>query len=129
MRLKQDMAHHKEKQMGCMAIHLAAATGNRTLIEVLMKEFLADPREKTKGHQTVMHCAAQRYEGVVSIFMFKKCHGIKVTSVDRKGATPLHFAVFNLHIKNVQVFLKLNANPNAQDDDGNTPLHVCILTL
>ena len=64
--------------MGSQAIHLAAATGNRYIIEVLMLAFESDPYENTLGNQTVMHCAAQRYEGVLSIFIFNRCHGIGV---------------------------------------------------
>lgn len=35
--------------MGSQAIHLAAATGNRYMIEVLMLDFEGDPYEKTVG--------------------------------------------------------------------------------
>ena len=34
-----------------------------------------------------------------------------------------------MHIKNVQALLKLGADVNAQDTDGNTCLHLCINTL
>ena len=82
--------------MGSQAIHLAAATGNRYIIEVLLLDFESDPYELTTGNQTVIHCASQRYEGVLSIFLFNRCHHIPVTQMDRKGATPLHFAVAHL---------------------------------
>ena len=95
--------------MGSQAIHLAAATGNRYMMEVLMLDFEGDPFEMTLGNQTVMHCAAQRYEGVLSIFIFNRCHGIHVNHQDKMGATALHFATVNHHIKNVQALLKLGA--------------------
>lgn len=76
-----------------------------------------------------MHCAAQRYEGVLSIFIFNRCHKITIKSRDRKGSTALHFAVTSMHIKNVQAFIKLGADVNAQDADGNTCLHLCIKTM
>jgi hypothetical protein len=41
----------------------------------------------------------------------------------------LHFAAIGLLIKNVQALVKLGADPNSQDDDGNTPLHLCLDTL
>ena len=108
---------------------MAAATGNRYIIEVLMLEFEGDPFENTLGHQTVMHCAAQRYEGVLSIFIFYRCHGIEVTQPDKKGATALHFATTNMLIKNVQALIKLGADVDARDKKGNTCLHLCINTL
>lgn len=55
---KLDMAKHRDSHMGSQAIHLAAATGNRYLIEVLMLDFEGDPYLNTMGNQTVMHCAA-----------------------------------------------------------------------
>lgn len=76
-----------------------------------------------------MHCAAQRYEGVLSIFIFARCHNIGVTHVDRKDATALHFATISMHIKNVQALIKLGADVNKQDADGNTCLHLCVNTM
>ena len=67
-----------------------------------------------------MHCAAQRYEGVLSIFIFNRCHGIEVTQPDNKGATVLHFATTNMLIKNVQTQIKLGADVDARDKKGNT---------
>ena len=126
---KQKLAQHRDKYIGSQAIHLAAATGNRYIIEVLMLDFESDPYELTVGNQTVIHCAAQRYEGVLSIFLFNRLHNIPVTHVDRKGATPLHFATANLLQKNVQALIKLGAEVDARDSKGNTCLHLCISTL
>jgi ankyrin repeat protein len=60
-----------------------------------------------------MHCAAQRYEGVLSIFMFNRCHNIEVHHSDRAGSTALHFATISMHIKNVQALIKLGADVDA----------------
>ena len=45
------------------------------------------------------------------------------------GASPLHFAAISLLIKNVQALVKFGADPNCQDVEGNTPLHLCLETL
>ena len=76
-----------------------------------------------------MHCAAQRYEGVISILIFSLIHSISVTETDRKSATALHFATISIQIKNVQALIKLGADVNAQDTDGNTCLHLCIIIM
>jgi len=55
----------------------------------------------TLALQTVHHCAAQRYDGIVSIILFKKWYNIEVHHPDKKGATALHFATISLHLKNV----------------------------
>lgn len=60
-----------------------------------------------------MHCAAQRYEGVLSIFLFARCHQIGVTYADKKQNTALHFATIFMHITNVQALIKLGADVDA----------------
>jgi len=42
------------------------------------------------------------------------------------GSTALHFATISMHIKNVQALIKLGADVNAQDNEGNTCLHLCV---
>ena len=59
-----------------------------------------------------MHCAAQRYEGVLSIFLFARCHNIGVLEVDKNESSALHFATMSMHIKNVQALIKLGADVN-----------------
>ena len=55
---KKILLKHRYIKMRSQAIHLAAATGNRYIIEVLMLKFESDPYKNTLGYQTVMHCAA-----------------------------------------------------------------------
>ena len=47
MSSKKKLAKHREQAMGSQAIHLAAATGNRYIIEVLLLDFESDPYELT----------------------------------------------------------------------------------
>jgi hypothetical protein len=61
--------------------------------------------------------------------MLKRWYHIDVTTHDSKGATALHFAAMSLLIKNVQALIKLGADPNCVDQDGNTPMHLCMMTL
>jgi len=77
---------------------LASATGNRYIIDILLEKYGADKTEKTSFNQTVIHCAAQRYEGVLSIFIFNRMHKVSVKLPDSKGATALHFACVNMLI-------------------------------
>lgn len=61
--------------------------------------------------------------------MFHRSYLIPVDGVDDRGATALHFAAISLLIKNVQALIKLGADPNCQDIEGNTPMHLCLETL
>ena len=74
----------------------------------------------------MIHCAAQRYEGVLSIFIFHCMFKIDINLRDQFGTTALHFATVSMMIENVQAILKFGADPNAQDDEGNSCLHLCI---
>ncbi len=61
--------------------------------------------------------------------MFSRVYKIDVNFVDDKGATALHFATMGHFIKNVQALIKLGADPNAQDIEGNTCIHLALNTL
>ena len=76
-----------------------------------------------------MHCAAQRYAGVYSLYVFAQDYQVSVSQTDGNRATPLHFAALSGLLKNAQVLIKFGAPVNMQDDDGNTPLHIAVLQL
>jgi hypothetical protein len=45
--LRFELGKHRDSHMGAQAIHLASATGNRFIIDLLIDKYGADPREKT----------------------------------------------------------------------------------
>lgn len=61
--------------------------------------------------------------------MFKRVYNIDVTGQDSKSAQAIHFAAISHLIKNVQALVKLGADPNCQDEEGNTSIHLCLETL
>jgi len=53
-----DLVQHKDSNTGSKAIHFAAASGHREVIEMLIHDFGANIHDLTEGRQTVVHCAA-----------------------------------------------------------------------
>ena len=49
-----------------------------------------------------------------------------VYSVDISNSTPLHYSISNIHENQteiIRILIEKGADPNCQDEDGNTPLH------
>ena len=99
---KKELAGFRDQHLGSQAIHLAASSGNLKMIEILVKLYEADCKETTLSGQTVYHCAALKYNGIACIFLFRQKYALDtICAYDVKQASPLHFAVTCLMIKNV----------------------------
>ena len=75
--------------------------GNRTLIHLILKNFNADLDVLTLKQLSVMHCAAQSYQGYISILILHNEFGYEVNGRDAYRATPLHFAILKREFMNV----------------------------
>jgi ankyrin repeat protein len=96
-----DVVNHKDAHIGSKAIHFAAASGKREVIEMLIYDFGASIHELTEGRQSVIHIAAQKYSGVYSILLFCAVMNLNPRRVDNNKSTALHFAALSGHLKNV----------------------------
>lgn len=81
-----------------------------------------------------LHYAAQQYTGYLSMLAIREYDQKNDYKFDvncRTGlkATPLHFAVICREFNNVELLIKLNADLNAQDSKGNTPLMLAIIRM
>ena len=93
-----------------------------------MRKFNVDFFEKTDYGLTGLHCAAQRKEGIVSIYyMNSYCKKFNANITDKFGATPLHYAIMSIEESNIQALLSLKSDINAQDAKGKSMLHVALL--
>lgn len=57
-----------------------------------------------------------------------KANFIKLTQIDKNGNTALHIAVTSKDINNLEKLLKTNININAQNNYGQTALHLTVLS-
>ena len=96
-----DIVNHKDASVGMKAIHFAAASGKREIIEMLIHDFGANMHDVTEQKQTVIHCASQKQSGVFSIFLFCSVLKMSARKRDMNKCTALHFAVLSGFNKNV----------------------------
>ena len=60
---------------------------------------------------TGLHCAAQRKEGIVSIYYLKHNDPKFDPNVkDKVGAGPLHYAIMSIEENNIQALVSLGSN-------------------
>lgn len=72
------------------------------MIDILKTKFDMDFEEKTDNGLIGLHCAAQRKEGIVSIYYLKENMKNFDTNVqDKFGATPLHYAIMSIEESNI----------------------------
>ncbi|XP_030842767.1 uncharacterized protein LOC115924532 [Strongylocentrotus purpuratus] len=108
------------------ALQWAAMKGNQNAIQRILN---IDPElaglSNTDG-RTALHIAARNnFEDIVRLLIVKGECSVDDYTVDRQ--TPLLLAVRAGHIETLEVLLKLWANVNLPDADGDTSLHVALL--
>lgn len=92
-------------------------------------EMTGDVNSRMHNKLSPMHCAAQTYHGLLSLVIMTKRYNVKSTVIDVMQATPLHFAAMYHEYKNVEYLISSGADLNAQDVQGHTPIHICLIRL
>mmetsp|Transcript_39439 Transcript_39439/g.29130 ORF Transcript_39439/g.29130 Transcript_39439/m.29130 type:complete len:99 (+) Transcript_39439:348-644(+) len=81
-----------------------------------------------KQEINMLHVAAQG-NAPYSVAFFSQKVGISINSLDKQMSTPLHWACISKSHTVVNFLLSWNAEVNAQDASGLTPLHLCLRDL
>ncbi len=129
---------------GRIPLHIAAERGHEDVIKLLLKEG-ADITAKDKQNRTPLDYAkgypeitslldiSKHKEGatalhhaVLDVNLVKRLisHKANVNSLDIRGLTPLHWAVYSGAKEVAEILITHGANINAQAIDGRIPLHI-----
>ena len=65
----------------------------------------------------------------MSILLFAGEWKLDASKRDKFQATPLHFAILRREFSNIELLLSLDADVNAQDFIGQSPLHLAVNQL
>ena len=109
--------------------HLACFLGDLEILKILNEKYKVDFNQTTRtGKLTGLHCAAQRKEGIVSIYYLKdNFAGFDPNMMDANGATPLHYAIMSIEESNIEAMLSLGSDINQKDKQGDTSLHLALV--
>ncbi|KAM4748933.1 uncharacterized protein WCC33_006342 [Rhinophrynus dorsalis] len=107
---------------GNTPLHYAAHANNQSIVKELLQDGCNVLKNNGSG-LTPLHFAA--FGGNVEILqelLSRAPHAINIQSI--KGSSLLHEAVRGCSIEAVKFLIENGADPNLQDQEGNTPLHL-----
>jgi ankyrin repeat protein len=114
---------------GFRAIHYAAFRGNLDMINKLVLNG-ADVHATTRKGLNLLHIAAQG-DQINSLVYFLEKFELKITSEDKFGSTPLHWACFTGSEAIVNFIINRYISEddiNKPDSEGLTPLHLAVMS-
>ncbi|CAI2360459.1 unnamed protein product [Moneuplotes crassus] len=111
---------------GLTSVHFAAYRGNNELIRYLVNLGADIYAQDNDGHNCV-HIAAQS-DKVNTIYYLIKNYGFDINQGDNNNSTALHWAAFLNKENALTYLLAWGADPNRQDIDNNTPLHLSVIS-
>eukprot|EP01064_Diplonema_japonicum_P039173 TRINITY_DN9758_c0_g1_i1.p1 TRINITY_DN9758_c0_g1~~TRINITY_DN9758_c0_g1_i1.p1 ORF type:complete len:292 (+),score=75.97 TRINITY_DN9758_c0_g1_i1:385-1260(+) len=98
--------------------------GYRKVLEVMCEGGMCQDRDVIGA--VLQEAIKKKLIGCVEVLALHSVPGIAVDALSVEGLTPLHVAVSSCNEAAVQLFLDLNADPNARTQEGLTPLHLAV---
>ena len=108
-------------------VQVAAHQGHSVILDLLMQEG-ADPSLADKAGDTALHYAAIGGKSDAILSLVNKCSDPGyVNCVNNDKRTALHLTVLNRQPDTVATLLKVGANLNIPDSQGDTPLQLAVI--
>lgn len=122
--LGSSLAKYKETNAkGFNVLQWAAMKDSRLAVSVIMDKDRSIVDEKMAEGFTALHIAAANdYVEIASVLIHRGQCNVNVTDKDKR--TPLIICVSQGHKRTMEVLLAASCDVNAQDNNGNTALHV-----
>ncbi|KAH3755448.1 hypothetical protein DPMN_190144 [Dreissena polymorpha] len=108
---------------GFTPLMIASQLGHTDVVEGLL-HVGADINIKSDTGTTALILALVKGHGQIAYWLLQNGADVDQKYMDR---SPMHFAAYRSDSAIIKELIKRNADPNVQDIDGDTPLHVCIL--
>lgn len=107
------------------ALWYGSANGDAKQIKKLLKIYEADMTYINHGMTAIHVASARGYTKTVEVFLdYGK--NVDLEFQAKYGQTALHLACTANHFLTIQLLVRSGANINAQDINGDTPLHILV---
>jgi len=114
---------------GNTPLHAAAARGELTTVEMLLRHGANSRAQNKEGRQPAHLAAVRGSASILTVLIQGESTTDVVGGADTGKRTPLHHAVESGHISACQALLQARASVDATDKFGNTGLHVATRRL
>ncbi|KAK7093296.1 E3 ubiquitin-protein ligase MIB2-like isoform X2 [Littorina saxatilis] len=112
---------------GFPALHWACLRDNARAVELILARDKSQVDEKFHGKHSPLHIAANNeHDECIRVLVIAGGANVNVQSFPGSGYSPLHLACVKTRFKASEALLEMGADPNVQDRDGDTPLHLII---
>ncbi|MEE6483927.1 hypothetical protein FKM82_013690 [Ascaphus truei] len=115
-----------QNRQGFNLLHHSALKGNSLAVRKILERARQLVDSKKEDGFCALHLATlNNHQEVVDILIKEGRCDINLRN--NRNQSPLHLAVIQGHINLVQVLVKEGADVNAEDEDGDTPMHIVLV--
>uniref|UniRef100_A0A8B9PEN2 E3 ubiquitin-protein ligase MIB2 n=1 Tax=Apteryx owenii TaxID=8824 RepID=A0A8B9PEN2_APTOW len=110
---------------GFNLLHYSALKGNKPAIKKILARARQLVDSKKEDGFTALHLAALNNHKEVAEILIKEGR-CDVNLKNNRNQTPLHLAVIQGHVEMVQLLVSEDSDVNAEDEDGDTAMHIAL---